>query len=187
VISAGESCYAIRSMRAFVIALFLFAGICSAAGKTEILWDTYGVPHIYAADRESMFYAHGWAQMRNQADLLLQLYGESRGRGAEYWGAAHLELDRWLQINGVPERAQSWYAAQDPTFRKYIDAFARGINDFAKAHPESISPQYRCVLPVSGVDVIGHSLRVVHYMYMGSREAIPRGSAARSRCLRWEF
>ena len=48
--------------------------------KNEILWDKYGVPHIFAADRESMFYAHGWAQMQNQANLLLHLYGESRGR-----------------------------------------------------------------------------------------------------------
>ena len=28
-----------------------------AAGNTEILWDRYGVPHIFAADRESMFHA----------------------------------------------------------------------------------------------------------------------------------
>jgi len=145
-----------------------------AAQKTEILWDTYGVPHIYAADRESMFYAHGWAQMRNQADLLLLLYGESRGRAAEYWGEKYLSLDRWVQLNGVPERAQVWYEAQDPAFRKYLDAFARGINDFAKAHPETIAPAYRCVLPVTGVDVVGHSLRAVHYMYMGSRERMRR-------------
>jgi acyl-homoserine-lactone acylase len=138
------------------------------------LWDTYGVPHIYAADRESMFYAHGWAQMRNQADLLLLLYGESRGRAAEYWGEKYLSLDRWVQLNGVPERAQVWYEAQDPAFRKYLDAFARGINDFAKAHPENIAPAYRCVLPVTGVDVVGHSLRAVHYMYMGSRERMRR-------------
>ena len=58
-------------------------------------------------DRESMFYAHGWAQMRNQADLLLRLYGESRGRAAEYWGGEpKLELDRWVQLNGVPDRAR---------------------------------------------------------------------------------
>ena len=76
--------------------------------KTEILWDRYGVPHIYAADRESMFYAHGWAQMRNHADLLLRFYGESRGRAAEYWGGdGNLELDRWVQLNGVPERART--------------------------------------------------------------------------------
>ena len=79
-----------------------------AAGKAELLFDTYGVAHIFAADRESMFYAHGWAQMQNQANLLLQLYGESRGRAAEYWGASHLDLDRWVQLNGVPERAQQW-------------------------------------------------------------------------------
>ena len=109
-----------------------------AAGNTEILWDRYGVPHIYAADRESMFYAHGWAQMRNHADLLLRLYGESRGRAAEYWGGdANLELDRWVQLNGVPERARSWYDAQDPQFRKYLDEFARGINDFAAKNPAS--------------------------------------------------
>src|ERR1700733_5530336 len=109
-----------------------------AAAKTEILWDQFGVPHIFAANREQMFYAHGWAQMRNQANLLLRLYGESRGRAAEYWGPSNLELDRWVQLNGGPERSKTWYAAQDPEFRKYLDSFARGINDYAKAHPETV-------------------------------------------------
>ena len=141
-----------------------------ATGSTEILWDRYGVPHIYAADRESMFYAHGWAQMRNHADLLLRLYGESRGRAAEYWGGdANLELDRWVQLNGVPERAKQWYDAQDPQFRKYLDEFARGINDFATKNPGAIGAEFRVVLPVSGVDVVQHPLRAVHYGYMASR------------------
>jgi len=55
-----------------------------------------------------------------------------------------------------------------------MDEFARGINDYAKAHPDSIAAEYRVVLPVSGVDVIGHSLRAVHYMYMGSMERMRR-------------
>ena len=152
------------------LAALLYSAQPFAAGPTEILWDRYGVPHIYAADRESMFYAHGWAQMRNHADLLLRLYGESRGRAAEYWGGdANLELDRWVQLNGVPERARRWYDAQDPQFRTYLDAFARGINEFAAKHPGAIGAEYARVLPVSGVDVVGHPLRAVHYGYMGSR------------------
>lgn len=160
-------------MRRLALAL-LITSLPLAGAQTEILWDQYGVPHIYAATREAMFHAHGWAQMRNQANLLLRLYGESRGRAAEYWGPTNLELDRWVQLNGVPERAKAWYEAQDPTFRKYLDAFAAGINDYAKANPQTIADEYKQVLPVSGIDVVGHSLRAVHYMYMGSRERMQR-------------
>ncbi len=159
-------------MRRLLLVL-LICGLSShtlfAEPKAEILWDTYGVPHIFAADMRSLFYAHGWAQMQNHADLLLRLYGESRGRAAEYWGGEdNLELDRWIAVNGVRDRAEDWYRQQDPEFRTCLDAFAHGINDFAKAHPEGVSAKYRVVLPVSGVDVVGHSLRVVHYTYMGS-------------------
>lgn len=157
--------------------LTMMAATLQAAGKTEILWDRYGVPHIFAESLDQMFYAHGWAQMQNQADLLLRLYGESRGRAAEYWGAQspghdNLALDRWVRTNEVPERAARWHQAQDPKFRGYLDAFARGINAFAKAHPEHASPAFRQVLPVSGVDVVGHTLRAVHYMYMGSQQRL---------------
>src|SRR5262249_11117496 len=156
---------------ALVLTLIALASRTLAADKkADILWDSYGVPHIFAADRESMFYAHGWAQMQNQANLLLRLYGESRGRAAAYWGASNLELDRWIQLNGVPDRAKAWYDAQDSTFRGYLDAFAQGINDFAKAHPEAIDADKRVVLPVSAIDVVGHPLRAVHYGYMASRE-----------------
>src|SRR5678809_612212 len=136
---------------ALVIVLVAVTSRLTAEKKVDVLSNKYAVPHIYAADRESMFYAHGRAQMQNQANLLLRLYGESRGRAAEYWGPSFLELDRWVQLNGVPERASEWYAAQTPTFRKYLDEFARGINDFAQANPAAIDAQYRVVLPVSGV------------------------------------
>ena len=160
-------------MRTLLVCSILSTGWAAAAAP-EILWDKYGVPHIFASDRESMFYAHGWAQAQAQGNLLLLLYGESRGRAAEYWGPTHIALDRWVQLNEVPERAKAWYDAQDPVFRKYLDEFARGINDYAKAHPDSIAAEYRVVLPVSGVDVVGHSLRAVHYMYMASMERMRR-------------
>ena len=157
-----------------VVLIALTSQSFTAEKNADILWDTFGVPHIFASNREAMFYAHGWAQMQNQANLLLRLYGESRGRAAEYWGESNLELDRWVQLNGVPERAKVWYDAQDSTFRTYMDAFASGINDFAKAHPEAIDADKRVVLPVSGIDVVGHPLRAVHYGYMASPERMQR-------------
>ena len=82
---------------------------------TEILWDTWGVPHIFATENSSLFYALGWAQARSHGNLILRLYGQARGRGAEYWGERYLARDRWVRMMGIPERARDWYEVQDST------------------------------------------------------------------------
>ena len=97
-----------RSFKMFGVALLVLAGTTMparpmAAGKGEILWDRYGVPHIFAADRESMFYGQGWAQMQAQANLLLQLYGESRGVPPRYLGT----VSRRTRPMGAPQRRAS--------------------------------------------------------------------------------
>ena len=46
-----------------IVLIGLTVRTLAAEKKSDILWDKYGVPHIFATDRESMFYAHGWAQM----------------------------------------------------------------------------------------------------------------------------
>jgi len=48
-------------------------------------------------------------QMQSHGDLLLRLYGQARGRAAEYW-QKYLESDQWVQTMGIPERAQEWRA-----------------------------------------------------------------------------
>src|SRR5258708_27880170 len=58
--------------------------------STNVLWDSWGVPHIFAPDNEALFYGFAYAQMHNNADLLLPPYVEARGRAAEYWGASYL-------------------------------------------------------------------------------------------------
>ena len=52
------------------------------AEHPEILWDVWGVPHIYAKSAEDLFYAFGWSQMVNHGDLILRLYG-CRTRGTD--------------------------------------------------------------------------------------------------------
>ncbi|MCA1992480.1 MAG: acylase [Coleofasciculus sp. S288] len=134
--------------------------------KTEILWDTYGIPHIYAKDIESLFHAFGWSQMQSHGDLILRLYGQARGKAAEYWGEDYLESDRWVRTMGVPKRASEWYKAQSPAFRRYLDAFAAGINDYAKEHGDRIDDQVEAVLPIDGVDLLAHTQRVLNFTFL---------------------
>ncbi len=121
-------------------------------GGAEILWDTWGVPHIFAPDDASLFYAYGWAQAHNHGDAILRLYGEVRGRAAEYWGEAELAGDQFIHTMGVPERALQWYEAQSASMRQILDAFAAGINDYVAANPVAIADDVKVVLPVTGVD-----------------------------------
>jgi len=154
------------------------------AGTTapEILWDTYGVPHIYAADTEELFRAFGWAQAESHGDLILRLYGQARGRAAEYWGAAYLESDRWVHTMGIPDRAQAWYEAQTPQFQSYLDAFAAGVNAYAQSHEAAIADEVEAVLPISGVDLLAHGQRVLHFTFVVNPQQVaalaPEGAAA---------
>ena len=159
----------LRLLLLFSLVFTLLTGIHSLAAeskKTEILWDTYGVPHIYSQDSKELFHAFGWAQMQSHGNLILRLYGQSRGRAAEYWGEDDLESDRWVQTMGVPDRARQWYQMQSPTFRSNLDAFADGINAYAKEHAELIDDEVETVLPVSAVDVMAHVQRVLHFTFV---------------------
>jgi acyl-homoserine-lactone acylase len=138
----------------------------------ELLWDRFGVAHVYAQDPEGLFFGFGYAQMQSHGNLVLKLYGESRGRAAEYWGPAYLENDRWVQTNEVPERSERWYSWQTPEFRRYLDAFASGMNTYAERHPEQLDPELRRTLPITGVDALGHMHRIVHFTYLSPASAV---------------
>lgn len=144
-------------------------GNYSSATETsvaEILWDTAGVPHIFGKDLPGTFHAFGLAQMKSHGNLLLRLYGQARGRAAEYWGEEYLESDRWVRTMGIPDRAREWYEAQNPSFQRNLDAFAAGINAYAEAHPDEIDNDVKVVLPVNGADILAHSQRVVHFTFV---------------------
>lgn len=132
----------------------------------EIIWDTYGIPHVFARNEEGVFYGFGYAQAQAHGDLLLHLYGEARGRASEYWGAKYEEDDRYLIANGIGPRAKEWFSEQSPQMKRDLDAFAAGINAYATEHPDQLSPEVKVVLPVSGLDVIAHWERVTEFLYL---------------------
>ncbi|MBW4623697.1 MAG: acylase [Cyanosarcina radialis HA8281-LM2] len=144
----------------------------AAPKVTETLWDTYGVPHIFAKDGTEAFQAFGRSQMQSHGNLILRLYGQARGRASEYWGEKYLESDRWVRTMGVPDRAQQWYAAQNPDFRRHLDAFAAGVNAYAREHPDSIDDRVEVVLPITGVDLLAHVQRVLHFTFMVDPEVV---------------
>ena len=165
-----------------LLALALALATISAAPKaavapekgTEILWDSYGVPHIFAPDHPSLFHAYGYAQMEGHAELLVRLYAQARGRGAEFYGDAYLASDRWVRTNGIPQKAKAWAAQQSPEFGALIRAFADGLNAWAAKNSGLLSAAARGVLPLTAEDVYAHGLRIIHYDWLTSEATVTR-------------
>ncbi len=149
--------------------LVLSTGIMSCSSdfkRTEILWDNYGVPHIYARNAQEMYYSFGWAQMSCHADLILKLYAEARGTAAELFGKEYLESDLKMRAFDLPGLARKGYIQQDQEFRSYIDAFTKGMNDYAAENIEMIDENLRKVLPVTVEDIMAHTVRVIHLEFL---------------------
>ena len=88
--------FAARVVAAFAC-WFALAGLDAAAqemrasppaqtARGEILWDSFGIPHIYGPDIPTVLRGFGYAQMENHAETLLGNIAQARARAAEYFG-----------------------------------------------------------------------------------------------------
>lgn len=165
-----------RILSAALIAAACVPAVAQAKYKpqkgSEILWDKWGVPHIFAKSTKDMFYLYGYAQTEAHGELLMHVMAGSRGRSSEIYGPGdgdkNLKTDRWVWLNEVPKRSALWLSEQTPEFRAYLEAFAAGINAYAAKHPEKLSAEARQVLPITALDVVQHTHHFVNFEFVAS-------------------
>lgn len=145
---------------------------CTRPGteQTEIIWDNWGVPHVYATDEAEMYHAFGWAQMQSHANLVLKLYAEARGMAAEYFGEEFLESDRRVHLFNLPDSAEAHYQRTGNNEKMFLDAFVQGMNQYAKTHPDEIDERVKRVLPVQPTDVLAHVKRVMSLEFLAGND-----------------
>ena len=127
----------------------------SATDSTRILWDRWGVPHVFAQTQRELFFADGWAQMHSHGNLILKLMGRSRGRAAEYWGGSkNVQRDVLIHTLGIPKLAARWWKNQGQDQKQNTSAFVAGMNAYLSAHPETIEATNSDILPITAVTSI---------------------------------
>ena len=165
--------YIMKNQLYIALIMFSFVSISCSQNEnkeTEIAWDSWGVPHITANNIEELFYAQGWSQMHNHANLILELYGSSRGKGAEYWGENNVQTDILIHTLGFGDLANEWETIQDPKVKLIYKSFVKGLNDFASAHPEAIDKRNEIVLPLTTKDINMHSMYVIFTRFIGGKD-----------------
>jgi len=101
----------------------------------EVLWDRWGVPHVYARTVHDMYFAQGYIQASErlfQIDFLTRL---GCGRLSQLFGEATLPLDRFIRTVGWSRAGRHLIDGWDELSVDIADAFASGIRSWIDRMP----------------------------------------------------
>ena len=104
----------------------------------EIVRDSYGVPHIYAATDAEVAYGFAWAQAEDDFKTIQQAYLAGNGLLSKYKGLKGASADFLVQLIQSEKIVNEQFDTLDPKFIKLLQGFTAGLNAFAKKYPEEI-------------------------------------------------
>ncbi len=114
------------------------------SGKVSVIRDDRGIPQIYADSADDLFKAEGFVHAQDrffEMDLRRHI---TAGRLSELVGKGGLETDRVIRILGWRRVAEAELPTLKPETRRYLQAYADGVNAYIKAQgsPSSMSLEY---------------------------------------------
>ncbi len=103
-------------------------------GKTEIIYDEYGVPHIYAANAHDAYFALGYAQAQERLFQMVMIRRATSGRLSEILGNEFLSIDKMMRTLSIRKSAEKnasfFFNTIDEHYKKQALAYLEGINSF---------------------------------------------------------
>jgi penicillin amidase len=102
--------------------------------EVEIIRDSMGVPHIYAATEQDLFMAQGYIHAQDrffQMDLWRHI---GAGRLAEMFGESQVETDIFLRTMGWTHIAEEEIKTLDAKSLEILQAYTDGVNAYLAEH-----------------------------------------------------
>ncbi|HUD99818.1 MAG TPA: penicillin acylase family protein [Bryobacteraceae bacterium] len=104
--------------------------------------DAHGVPHIYAATEDDLFFAQGYVTAQDRLWQMDVLRRSANGDLAEVLGNSLVRHDLAQRVFQFRNTAQRIYANLAPPDRARLDAYARGVNLFIAEHGDTLPPEF---------------------------------------------
>ena len=108
----------------------------------EILYDSMGVPHIFADNTGDLFRAQGWVHARDRLWQMEMFRRVQDGRLSEIFGASMIGSDRFLRTIGMGKAAREGLPAEGTTIRTEMEHYAAGVNAAINGWDGPLPPEF---------------------------------------------
>jgi penicillin amidase len=102
----------------------------------EVVYDDFGVPHIYAQHEEDAYFALGYVHAQDRLFQMEMIRRASSGRLSEVLGPKLLTTDKLFRTLGINkfarEHAKKFLSSDTAAFQRSALAYQKGINHFIK-------------------------------------------------------
>ena len=143
--------------------------LSNLSDKGEIVFDSYGIPHIYANNNPDAFRMLGYVQTSDRWFQMEMLRRVGAGRLSEVIGTKTIPLDKYIRTVGLNENAKRAAKAFELDAPKHVKenvhAFLEGINQYIDENPTPIE------FKIIGIEKSKYTLtdlyRILGYMGFG--------------------
>ncbi|WP_324828260.1 acylase [Qipengyuania zhejiangensis] len=132
--------------------------LSDTAYSAEIIRDEFGVPHIYGDTDPDVSYGVAIAHAEDDFTTLQDVVAMARGRYGAIAGQDGAAIDYVFHLLDARGTAERNYPELPADTRALFEAYATGLNDYARQHPDEV--KLANLFPVDGTDVAaGFALR----------------------------
>ena len=105
--------------------------------RVEIIRDKYGIPHVYASNRDDLYRAQGYIHAQERFWQMDFWRHTGAGRLSELFGRSQLETDQFLRMMGWARVAKVEVERLDATSAAILKSYSEGVNAYLANHQGS--------------------------------------------------
>lgn len=134
------------------------------SGEVTVYRDSYGIPHISAANEADLYRATGYVMAQDrlwQMDLFRRV---TAGRLSEIFGPDLLDTDLLMRALRIPEKSALVLERQDLEVRTALDNFADGVNQYLEQQRKNLPLEFTLLGYRPENWEAGHSVNLIGFM-----------------------
>ncbi|GAB2483078.1 acylase [Algoriphagus taiwanensis] len=121
--------------------------------QVEIVRDEFGVPHIFGKKDADVAYGLAWAHAEDDFETIQKTILAGKALAGRVFGEQGAGVDFFVHLLETKKIAKERYdEAFSPDFKKVLEGYAVGMNDYALAHPEEVL--YQPAFPITPKEIV---------------------------------